>query len=907
MPERKLKGILQFNPKTLFFEEIGLYLDGHYGKPLAFVSHAHADHFAPHDMIICSKATGYLLEKRFRVSPASIISLDWDTPYDIDDHTIRLFPAGHIAGSAMILITKDGESLLYTGDFKTRESLTSESPVFPKADILIMESTFGLPHYVFPSAEKINQELVEFAEAALADDCAPIILGYSLGKAQEAHAILAEAGIPVVLHRSVYDMAMAFNTLGIYPLPEPVRIEKKIPAGHAFIAPPNMIRSRALRTIKNKRSVMLSGWALNPSAIYRYQTDEVIALSDHADFPGLLEAVERVDPALIYTLHGSTKEFAAELRARGREAWSVYGDDQLELITNKSITNNDSSAQDLARPECQIKELSELLLQLQKTASRLKKIELLAVFIKSLSEGDLRIVLNWLRETRINRLGPNIIKQSILRAAGQPLARYKTISAQQSDSARTGRIMLELAKLDPEPYSFEDIYDEFTQINLTSVQLEKVRLFTLLLKRSHPREGETIIRIASGGMRAGVKDGLLEDAIANAYEVKPTTLRRAHMLSGDLAHTAVLAKNNQLATARLEVGTAIKPMLASPATDVEKILDWNKKLETDAQLWVEEKYDGIRAQLHVSEDEVHLYSRDLKTLDDQFPELIAAAKVLPPCIIDGEIIAFIPGDDSGAKKLTFNDIQKRLGRKSLSLAQGDLFGGPSVPVSLVAFDCIWSGKWAAENDEGNLFEQSLTERRIELERLKLEYPFQCIGLERIDAEDPDRLQAAFKSALKDDNEGLMLKDERAPYQPGRRGRAWMKLKGVMPTLDCVVIAAQQGHGKRAGLLSDYTFAIKDDETGDLVTLGKAYSGLTDEEIEELTIHFQRTTLGKPQRKVHEVQPTIILEIAFDRISPSKRHNSGLALRFPRIKAIRRDKTLDEIDSLATALSLVKKK
>ncbi len=894
------KGKLKFDPKSLHFEEIGLYLDGHRPKSLAFVSHAHADHFAPHDKIICSKGTAYLLEKRFRVDPAQLIGLDWDSPYQIDDHTIRLFPAGHIAGSAMILITKDDESLLYTGDFKTRQSLTAEPPIFPKADILVMESTFGLPHFEFPSAEVIHRELVEFAEAALADDCAPIVLGYSLGKAQEAHAILAEAGIPVVLHRTVYEMAKAFNTLDIYPLPEPQRLEKKIPEGHALIAPPNMIRSRALRTIKKKRSVMLTGWALNPSAIYRYQTDEVICLSDHADFPGLLEAVEKVDPTLIYTLHGSTKEFAAELRSRGREAWSIYGDDQLELLAKRSLSSVDHSAPDLERPDCQMSQLSDLLQQLQLNGSRLKKIELLADFIKPLNETDLKIVLNWLRETRINRLGPSIIKQGILQAAAQPLARYKTISAQQNDSARTGRIMLELAMLDPHSFSFQNIHAEFTKINEISVQLEKVSLFTALLKRNHPREGETIIRLASGGIRAGVKDGLLEEAAAKAFGVKSTELRRTHMLTGNLAETAILAKNDELDTARLEVGTAIKPMLASPATDVEKIQEWHEKLDTDAPLWVEEKYDGIRAQLHVSKIEAHLYSRDLKPLDEQFPELVAAAKSLPPCILDGEIIAFMPGAD--AKKLTFNDIQKRLGRKNMSLAQGDLFGGSSVPVSFVAFDCLWS-----KSSKGNLFEQPLTERRAELESLKLKYPFQCIGLERISPDNSSRLEEAFKSALKDDNEGLILKDDRTSYQPGRRGRAWMKLKGVMPTLDCIVIAAQQGHGKRAGVLSDYTFAIRDDETGDLVILGKAYSGLTDDEIEELTVHFERTTIGRPQRKIHELDPTTVLEIAFDRISPSKRHNSGLALRFPRIKAIRRDKTIDDIDTLSTARSLVYKK
>ncbi len=462
--------------------------------------------------------------------------------------------------------------------------------------------------------------------------------------------------------------------------------------------------------------------------------------------------------------------------------------------------------------------------------------------------------------------------------------------------------MLDLAILEPQAFSYVEIYEEFSGVNKTSVQLLKISLFSSLLKRNHPREGETIIRLASGGIRAGVKDGLLEEAVARAFGVKSTELRRTHMLTGNLAETAMLAKNDELHTARLEVGTAIKPMLASPATDVEKIIDWHQKLETEAPVWVEEKYDGIRAQLHVSKTEAHLYSRDLKPLDEQFPELVEAAKSLPPCILDGEIIAFMPGAESGTKKLTFNDIQKRLGRKNLSLDQGDLFGGSSVPVSFVAFDCLWS-----QSSAGNLFEQPLAERRVELENLDLQHPFQCIVLERISADEPDKLEAAFKSALKDDNEGLMLKDERTSYQPGRRGRAWMKLKGVMPTLDCIVIAAQQGHGKRAGVLSDYTFAIRDDETGDLVTLGKAYSGLTDDEIEELTVHFERTTIGRPQRKIHELNPTIVLEIAFDRISSSKRHNSGLALRFPRIKAIRRDKTIDDIDTLATAQSLVGKK
>jgi len=889
---------LAFNPKNLYFSEIDLHLDGHYPQPFAFISHAHADHVSRHEKIICSKPTAALLIKRFSIDPDKIQALDWDTPHKISDHTIRLYPAGHIAGSAMIHISNGSQSLLYTGDFKMRPSYTSEDPIFPQADILVMESTFGLPKYSFPPTEEIHKQLIEFTQSALADNCSPIILAYSLGKAQEAIAILTKAGIPLVQHRAVYEMTSTFRTLEIHPLPPPIKLEKSIPTSHALIAPPNVVRSRAIRSLKNKRTVMLSGWALNPSATYRYQTDAAIPLSDHADFPDLIKAVETVKPELVYTLHGSTREFAAELRKRGHQAWSVFGDDQLELISSVAPPNKKSKS--LPRPQSELSTLTDTLEQLSEHSSRLKKIEILASYLAELPTTELKIVTNWIRETRTNRISPSIIKLSVQQASRSPLAKYKTISAQQNDSARTARLLLEDAKLKPQPYTLQKIHAAITEINQSSAQIEKVALLVKLLKSNHSREGETIIRISSGGIRAGVKDGIIEEALASAFNVQNSEIRRAHMLTGDLAETADLAKQNQLESAKLMPGTPLKPMLASPATDVAKILEWHTKLETDSPIWAEEKFDGIRAQLHVAETECHLFSRDLNLIDHQFPELITAASKLPPCILDGEVIAFQP--DADAKKLTFQDIQKRLGRKAQNVHQGDLFGGPAIPVSFIAFDCVWSSSWQGPN----LYEQPLTTRRKILEDLPLEFPISPIEVQKIDPTQPEVLEQAFKSAIKANNEGLILKDDRTPYQPGRRGRSWMKLKGVMPSLDCVVIAAQQGHGKRAGVLSDYTFAIRDDKTGDLLTLGKAYSGLTDEEIEELTVHFQRNTIGKPKRKIHEVRPNVILEIAFDRISPSKRHNSGLALRFPRIKGIRHDKTIDDIDTYSTALSIVKK-
>jgi DNA ligase-1 len=244
------------------------------------------------------------------------------------------------------------------------------------------------------------------------------------------------------------------------------------------------------------------------------------------------------------------------------------------------------------------------------------------------------------------------------------------------------------------------------------------------------------------------------------------------------------------------------------------------------------------------------------------------------------------------RKLGFADLQKRLGRKS---AEGDLFsadeGHPSpTPLRYIAFDLLW-------RDGESLLGSPLSERRVHLETMALVPPFQVMALRTVDHH--EAIEAVFKTALQDGHEGLIAKDPASHYSPGRRGRSWIKLKGVMPTLDCVVVIAEQGHGKRSDVLSDYTFAVRDGASGGLRVIGKAYSGLTDDEIEDLTDHFKRHTLRKERRK-HHVEPNLVLEIAFDAIRRSPRHDSGLALRFPRIKAIRRDKTVEQIDTLETA-------
>jgi DNA ligase-1 len=348
----------------------------------------------------------------------------------------------------------------------------------------------------------------------------------------------------------------------------------------------------------------------------------------------------------------------------------------------------------------------------------------------------------------------------------------------------------------------------------------------------------------------------------------------------------------ELQRAELSLFRPIKCMLASPEPTAEAI--WarfaNESHESHTT-YVEDKFDGIRAQLHRGKDRMEIFSRDLRRMTDQFTELAEQArKFEDELILDGEIMAFEQG-----RKLTFFDLQKRLGRKSEG---ADLFAVASadVPVAFVAFDLLW------KNGESFL-RKPLRERREFLRGLKLPPQFQIA--ETYAAHSVEEIEKAFQLSRRRLNEGLMVKDPESFYSPGRRGMFWFKLKKELATLDVVVVAAELGHGKRNHVLSDYTFAVRDETTGQLSTIGKAYSGLTDVEIAELTEHFKKRTIATRGR-YREVKPDIVLEIAFDSIQPSTRHESGLALRFPRIKAIRRDKDVDAIDTLAYARSLAKR-
>lgn len=392
-----------------------------------------------------------------------------------------------------------------------------------------------------------------------------------------------------------------------------------------------------------------------------------------------------------------------------------------------------------------------------------------------------------------------------------------------------------------------------------------------------------VVKIVTGDLRVGLREGLVLDAVATAFDADPAAVRRGAMASGDVGAVALAAKHGTLDELRVDYGTPIGFMLATPVPYGEAYKDLG-----NAVWHFEDKYDGIRAQAHVRSGSARLFSRRLNDVTASYPEVARAlADISPDAIFDGEIVA-IRGD----RVLPFRLLQARLQRKSVDepLLR-------EVPIAYVVFDVLAIG------DE-LLLDVPLATRRERLADL-----FQSNAyVKHAPFETGNEVAAAdvnvrFDAARARGNEGLMLKRADSPYAPGRRGKWWLKLKRELETLDVAVVAVEWGNGKRANVLSDYTFAIRGDD-GRLLAIGKAYSGLTDAEIAQLTQWFLAHRLPQSQQRekarAHEipVEPKIVLEVAFDVIQESDLHESGFSLRFPRIVSVRDDKPPEQIDTLA---------
>jgi len=562
-------------------------------------------------------------------------------------------------------------------------------------------------------------------------------------------------------------------------------------------------------------------------------------------------------------------------------------------------------------------QFAELCERLAETGSKLQKRALMSEYLRGLSVPEAGLAALYLAgvpfpetDGRELKVGGALLSRVLARlsGAGQPAMhaayrRHGDLGGAAQDLLQTHNVAGSLL--------LPEVAASFAAIAAAGKPAAKEQLTLDLLQRATPREIKYLIKIMLGDMRTGIQVSLVEEAIAAAYESLIGEVRRARMLNGNLPEVLELAAGGRLAEARMKLFHPLGFMLASPVETVEEALERFGPLIQEAQF--EDKYDGVRAQIHCGSPEdpgrVALFSRSREDMTVSFPEIVEAfGGVDEPLVLDGEILAWSRTED---RALPFSSLQARLGRKRVTTEMR-----ASVPVVFMAFDVLYAGG-------AMTMEQPLHQRRrvledlVERERprtivgsrstvsgeqgeLHFEMPTAADGFPRlvlapaVQLESVEQLEQAYVDARARGNEGVMLKARQSLYQPGRRGLAWLKLKRELATLDVVVTAAEYGHGKRAGWLSDYTFAVRDGDV--LRNVGKAYSGVTDEDIARLTRFFLEHTL-EDYGYVRAVEPLVVLEVAFNNVMRSDRHDSGFALRFPRILRIRDDKPVSEIDTL----------
>ena len=403
----------------------------------------------------------------------------------------------------------------------------------------------------------------------------------------------------------------------------------------------------------------------------------------------------------------------------------------------------------------------------------------------------------------------------------------------------------------------------------------KKKILTGLLINCSPLEARYLVKIATGELRVGAVEGLVELAVGKAFGHDAQSVRQAMLLSGDIAQVALLAKKDALATAIMKPLAPLSFMLADVMFSAEEIAQYYG----GKQMICEFKYDGIRMQLHKFGGQARMFSRKLEDVTGSFPEIAGAAALLQhDFILDGEVLAY-----KNDRPLHFQELQKRLRRKAVTEQLKS-----EIPVIYAPYDVMYV-------DGQQVIDRPLIERKSLLSQIKFKVPIIDLGYRVVSS--AQEIADAFVESRKLGHEGLVIKEPESQYHPGKRGRHWVKLKRELDTIDAVVVIAEYGHGKRAGMLSDYTFAVQDDDDGgELKAIGKAYSGLADDEIAELTARL-RSIAVKDEGYRLLVRPEIVLEVAFDSIQKSDRHDSGFALRFPRIKYIRADKTVSDIDTL----------
>ncbi len=580
--------------RGIYLPAYDFWLDAWDPKRFAFVSHAHSDHIAAHQEIVVSERTARLMQARM---PGTRIehALPFGEEHRIRDLDLTLLPAGHIFGSAQLFLRNEVETLLYTGDFKLRRGKSAEAAEWRQADTLIMETTFGLPRYQFPPTEKVTAEIVAFCRDAMADDNVPVLLGYSLGKAQEILCALDGAGLIPMLHGSVYQMTRIYEQFG-QSFCKYVRYNKNDVAGKVLICPPSAGHSPMIEKIARRRVAIITGWAVEPNAVYRYQVDAAFPLSDHADYDDLIRYVDLVKPKRVLTLHGFAAEFARDLRERGIEAWALSEENQMEFKMPKSAgvagvspALRKNAADTAAAPaDSEFLTFAKVGETIAATPAKLEKVRLLAEYLKTLNREQLPIVATYFTgrafaqsDLRTLQIGWSVIVRALLEATKITEDELHRIAASHGDLGKTAFDVLD-GRTTPKPFAIVESKNLFDELQRVRGPISKTQLLQRQFAKLSALEGEYVVKILTGDLRIGLREGLVEEAIARAFNVPLDQVKEANMLLGDVGQTALLGCKNELHRAELSVFRPIKCMLATPEPTAEAI--WERFSEQSSDV-----------------------------------------------------------------------------------------------------------------------------------------------------------------------------------------------------------------------------------------------------------------------------------------------------------------------------------
>jgi DNA ligase-1 len=536
-------------------------------------------------------------------------------------------------------------------------------------------------------------------------------------------------------------------------------------------------------------------------------------------------------------------------------------------------------------------EFAELGEKLEATRARKTMAALVAEYLRGVPAGEIasaaRMIIGRVFPERRGR-PLNLSGAAVVRVVNQvvkttPEQRGR-IAGEAVDFGESVQMMLERGtrlQADASPLTAQEVWQAFQGIAAASgpgSRRRKDDILRTLLQRATPLEAKYIVKVAVGEMRHGVSEGLLVDGIALAAGAPRKLVQRANMLMGDVgavAEVALLEGSEGLSRVKAEPGRPIKPMLAQTAASVEEAFDL-----LGPQLALEYKLDGARVQIHKEGQRVRLYSRNLSDLTASLPEVqgeVAREVTAHTAILEGEVIAVA----EDGRPRPFQNLMRRLGRVHDIEALRE-----QIPAKLYLFDLLYA--------DGEMWiDRPYQERMAELQRVRGNVPL----VQRLVPASVAEGEAFLHTARMAGQEGIMAKGLDSPYRPGVRGRHWLKIKPVI-TLDLVIVAADWGYGRRHGWLSNYHLAARDEESGELLEVGKTFKGPTDEEFQQMTERLLALKVGEARGTVF-VRPEVVVEVAFNNIQESPKYKSGMALRFARIVRRRVDKTAAEADTIQT--------